>query len=115
MQLDLLAQAANLRFVRQQPPRAARVFVEDVALLIGADVDPFCYQLAVIDIRPGILEVYPTGAQAFDLGADQLNAGFQRFDHKVFVAHLTVDGNHFLSAFVLGHGHTSFAVIGYLL
>ncbi len=60
LQLDLLAQAANFRFVRQQPPRAARVFVEDVALLIGADVDALGDQLAVIDVCPGILQVDPS-------------------------------------------------------
>ena len=34
-------------------------------------------QLAVIDVCPGILQVDPSGAQAFDLGAYQLDACFQ--------------------------------------
>ena len=60
-------------------------------------------QLAVIDVCPGILQVDPSGAQALDLGAYQLDACFQCLDDKVFVAHLTVDGNHFFPTLVLCH------------
>ena len=80
LQFDLLLQMANLAFMRQQAAGAAGIFIKDIPLLIWADVHAFQDELTIINICPGILQVDPAGTQAFDLGADQFNAGFQRFD-----------------------------------
>lgn len=75
LQFDLLLQMANLAFMRQQAAGAAGIFIKDIPLLIWADVHAFQDDLTIINICPGILQVDPAGTQAFDLGADQFNAG----------------------------------------
>lgn len=90
LQLDLLREPPDLVFVRQQLAGAHRIPVEDVALFVGADVHALHHQFAVLHLDPGVLEVDRAGAQAFDLGAHQGDAGLQRLDHKVFVTGLPV-------------------------
>ncbi len=75
----------------EKPPLPQWVAVEHIALVVGADVHTAKDQLAVVHVHPGILQVYGAGAKAFYLGADQLNAGFKRFDHKILMAGLAVD------------------------
>lgn len=98
----------------QQTPRTARVLVEDVALLIGADVDALGDQLAVIDVCPGILQVDPSGAQALDLGAYQLDACFQCLDDKYSWRTSRLTAIIFFPHLSSAMGHTSFTiVVGY--
>lgn len=94
--------------MRQQAAGAAGIFIKDIPLLIWADVHAFQDDLTIINICPGILQVDPAGTQAFDLGADQFNAGFQRFDDKILVVRFTVLGNHLLPGFSCAIKRTSF-------
>ena len=87
----------------QQTAGTARIFVKDVAVVVGADVHALYDQLAVVNVGPGVFQVGSAGTQAFDLGADKLDACFQGFHHKVLVAGLTVQGNHLFAGFFLSH------------
>ena len=104
LQLALLAQTANLALVGQEPPFTAGIGVEDVAVVVGRDVHALDDQFAAVNVHPAVFQVDAAGTQALDLGAFQLDAGFQRFHHKVFVARFPVGGDGFGGRFFLG-GH----------
>ena len=101
LQFALLVQAANLALVGQEPPLPGGVGVEDVAVVVGGDVHPLDDQLAAVDVHPAVFQIDAAGPQAFHLGALQLDAGLQRFHHKVFVARFPVGGNGFGGRFFL--------------
>ena len=88
--------------MHQQAAGADRVPVEDIALLIGADVHPVDQHLAVLDDTVGILQVDVALADGFDLRAAQLEASLEFFLYKVVVIRLAVGGNLFDSAAVHG-------------
>ena len=50
-------------------------------------------KLAVLNIDPAVLQVDAAGTQALDLGAFQLDARFQRFEHEILVTRLAVCGD----------------------
>ena len=63
LQLDLLPQAADLAFMGQQTAGTARIFVKDVAVVVGADVHALYDQLAVVNVGPGVFQVGSAGTQ----------------------------------------------------
>ena len=93
VELDLLEQAHDLALMHQQAARAHRVFVEDVALLIGADVHLTQPELTVLDLTPCVLEVQRAETNGLDLRAEQLDAGLEAFLNKIFVKRLLVFRN----------------------
>ena len=95
LQFALLVQPPDLVLVGQQPAGPQRVAVEDVALLVGADVHAPHIELAVLHVAPGVLQVHLAHAQALHFGAHQFDAGLQAFHHEVLVPGLPVQGNGF--------------------
>ena len=93
LQLALLVQTPDLTFVRQKPPDTHRILIEQVAVVVRADVHPLYQQLAIFNIYPAVLQVDPAGPQAFHLGAFELHTGLQRFQNKIFVARFAVGGD----------------------
>ena len=76
--------------MHQQALGTHGVAVEDVALFIRADVQPAREYLAVLYRAERVLEVDGTGADAFDLGAEELYASFVALEHEVVVERLAV-------------------------
>lgn len=62
-------------------------------------------QLAVLNIDPAVLQVDAAGTQALDLGAFQLDARFQRFEHEILVTRLAVCGDGLCRRTFLGRCH----------
>ena len=85
---------ANLALMQQQLLLAQRIGVEDVALLVGADVHAADQHLAVLDDGEALLEVHAPLAHALDLRAVQLHAALDALLDEVIVERL----------FVLCHG-----------
>ena len=83
-------QLKDLLFVHQEAAGTKGITVEDIAVLIGADVHLAHEQFPVIDGAVGVLEIDIARPQAFDLGAKQLNTGLVRFFDKVFMPRLFV-------------------------
>ena len=97
--------------MHQEPARAQRVFVEDVALLIGRDVHLADEKLAVFDLAPCLLEAEVSQTDGFDLGAGKLNAGFKFFFDEIFVVRLLVFCHDFDAG--CSHAGTSFHPLQY--
>ena len=72
--LDLLVEPQDLPLVHQELPGTAGVLVEDIALLIGADVHAVDRQLPVLGDAVGVLQVHVAQADGLDLGARQGDA-----------------------------------------
>lgn len=83
-------QFEDLLFVHEQAAGAKRIAVEDIAVLVGADVHLTHKQFPVVDGAVGILEIDRAGTQALDLGAEQLNARLIAFLYKIFMPRLFV-------------------------
>ncbi|MPM10155.1 hypothetical protein SDC9_56480 [bioreactor metagenome] len=64
---------------------AQGIVVEDVAVLIRADVHSKDHKLSVFDLTVAVLEIDTAGSDRFDLSADQSDSGFKLFDDKVVV------------------------------
>jgi len=97
---------ADLPLVQQQALGTVGVAVEDVALLIGGDVEAVGIDLAVLGDAEGILQVQRAGADGFDLRAEQLDAGLAAVLHKIVVERFAVLGGDLDAG--LFHGRTSF-------
>ena len=97
---------ADLPLVQQQALGTVGVAVEDVALLIGRDVEAVGIDLAVLGDAEGILQVQRAGADGFDLRAEQLDAGLVAVLHKIVVERFAVLGGDLDAG--LFHGRTSF-------
>ena len=80
--LRLADELANFFFVDQQLAGAQRSVVEDVAVVIGADVAVEQPEFAIFKQAIGVFEVGLAGADRFDLGAGQGDAGFKFFQQK---------------------------------
>ena len=104
--LHLRAQLADLAFMQQQPFGTQRIGVEDIALLIGADVHSLNEHFAVFHNGVAFLQVHPALAHGLDFRALQFDAALDAFLHEEIVACLPVLGNG-LDADLLRHGHTS--------
>ena len=92
--------------VQQQPLGPVRVAVEDVAVVVGGDVEAVGVHLAVLGHAEGVLQVQGAGADGLDLRAEQLDAGLVAVLHEVVVVRLAVLGNGLGAGLV--HGDTSF-------
>ena len=97
---------ADLPLVQQQALGTVGVAVEDVALLIGRDVEAVGIDLAVLGDAEGIFQVQRAGADGFDLRAEQLDAGLVAVLHKIVVERFAVLGGDLDAG--LFHGRTSF-------
>ena len=85
VQLNGLTQFQDFLFVHQQFFGAHGITIEDISLLIGADVHLLGKQLAVVDRAIRVLEIDVARPQALDLGAKQLDTCLIRFLYKIFV------------------------------
>lgn len=63
--------------MHEQPARAKRVLVEDIALLIGRDVHLPDEKLAILDLTPSFLQAERAEADGFDLGPGEFDAGLE--------------------------------------
>ena len=63
----------DLLFVHEQAAVAKGLAVENIAVLVGADVDTDGVELTVLNRAVGILEVDATAADALDLGSVELD------------------------------------------
>jgi len=99
-------QLDDLALVHQQPPGPHRIQIEDIAVLIGADVDAADEELAILDRTVGVLQIDVAAADGFDLGPGQLDAGLEALQNKVFMKGLAVSAD-LLRALLLWHGTTS--------
>ena len=83
-------QFEDLFFMHKQAAGAKRITIEDIAVLVGADVHLAHEEFPVVDGAVGVLEIDRAGAQTLDLGAEQLNARFIAFLYKIFMPRLFV-------------------------
>ena len=81
---------AYLPLVQQQALGAIRVAVEDVAVVVGGDVEAVGVHLAVLGHAEGVLQVQRTGADGLDLRAEQLDTRLVAILHEVVVVGLAV-------------------------
>ena len=76
--------------MHEEPARAKRVFVEDIALLIGRDVHLPDEKLPVLDLAPGFLQAERAEADGFDLGSGEFDAGLEFFIDEIFMERFLV-------------------------
>ena len=84
------AKLHDLLFVHQKLSIPQRLSVENVALLIRADVHSHHKELSVLDGAIGILQVDRALTNAFDLGAEQGDPRLVFFVHEIIVPCLAV-------------------------
>ena len=102
--LDLGLELPDLPLVHQQAAGAHRVTVEDVPVLVRADVHPPEDELPIFHGAEGVFEVELSGADGLDLRACQLDAGFKAVQDEIVVEGFAV-GGHLLDALGFrGHG-----------
>ena len=89
--------------MQQQSADAPWVFVEYIALFIGAYMHTFYPHLAVINTAPAVLEVNAALADGLYLSAHQFNAALDGFQYKVVVPRLAVIGYLFCALFIDRH------------
>src|SRR5262249_50902116 len=82
-----------------------RLVVGPGALGVLGDVYRVQVDLAVLDLREGVDERGPAGAQGLDLGTGQREAGLEGVEDRVVVPRLAVGGDH-LAALLSGHGRS---------
>ena len=71
--------------MHQQSTLTERISVEDVSVLVGAYMHADDEYLSVLDVAVAVLEVDASCADAFDLGAEKLDARFIFFFHEIIV------------------------------
>ena len=81
--------------IRDRLSAAHRVAIEDVSFFIRADVHSQHIQFAILDFDPSILQIDFACTKTLDLCTDKCNSGLQRFQNKVVMARLAVDGDGF--------------------
>ena len=79
--------------MHQELAVAQGLAVENIAMLVGADVDADGVQLAVLDVAVGVLEIDATAADALDLSAVELDACFVLLVYEVVVPCLLILGD----------------------
>ena len=84
--LHRAAQLADLTLVEQKTLGPQRVGVEDVALLIGADVHALNEDFPVLDHSEALFQVHLALAHGLDFRAFQLDAALDAFLDEVIVA-----------------------------
>ena len=83
--------------MQQKLALAQRINVENIALLVGADVHAFDEGFVVLDENIGILEIGVAGAHGFDFGAFEGDAGFQCFKDEIIMPCFSVFCYYFLT------------------
>ena len=83
----------DLLLMHEQTAIAERLSVEDIAVLVGADVDTDGVQLAAGHLAVGILEVDTAAADALDLGAVELDPRLVLLVDEVVVPGLFILGD----------------------
>ena len=91
--LDPAEEPHDLPLVHQQPAGAAGVLVEDVPLLIGADMHPKDRYLPILDQAEGVLQVHIAQTDGFDLCARQLDPSLIPLLDGIVVECLVVFGD----------------------
>lgn len=97
-------QLGDLALVHEQLAYTQRIFIEDIALFIGADMASVEEELTVFDNAEAILQIDCALAQGFDLCAEELNACFVSILDKIVVPGLAVQRND-LCAFLCQDRH----------
>ena len=101
--------------MHQQAAGAARLFIKNIALLIGADMHPQYGHLSVLDDAERVLQVDIAQTDGFDFGARKFDAGLVFFLDKIVVVGLAVLRHdldrlcHRAPPFLQGGHHTIFA------
>jgi hypothetical protein len=80
-------------FVQQQLPATLGIVIEVAAMTVGIYVYVVEPDVCALHARKAVAEVGPALADALDLGAEQRNAGFERFEDVVVVKRLAVVGD----------------------
>ena len=91
---DESRQFHDLPLMHEQAALPQGLTVEDVPMLVGADVDADGEQFTVFDMAVGILEVDPPRTDALDFGAAEFDPGFVLFIDKIVVVGFLVLGDH---------------------
>lgn len=81
--LGFAEQGEDFLFMQQQPPDAHGIFIENVPLLVWADMHAADENFAVLEGAVSVLQVDRAGADGFHLGAGKLDACFQLVLDKV--------------------------------
>lgn len=103
--LEFAGEAVNFFFVEEEPARAERVNVPAVALFVGGDVGVVEPALGAIYLAEGVVNGGAGGAEALDLGAFQLDAGFECFaDDVVAASFVVVNGRRHVGGSITGAG-----------
>ena len=91
--------------------------VEDIAVLVGADVNADGVELTVYHLAVGVLEVDPATADALDLGAVELDPGLVFFVDEVVMPGFFILGDHLNARLgrLFGHGEPPFLLIHQVL
>ena len=89
--------------MQQQFSRPQWIFVEDIALFIGADMHMFNEQLPILSMNEGFLDAAFPHAQGFYFSTCKCNTGFIFFFDKIIMIRLLIVGDQ-LGAFG-GHLH----------
>lgn len=101
---DLAEQAHDLPLMQQQSSGALGIPVENIALLIGGDMQLIDDHFTVFDAAPRVFHINIAETDGLDFGATKLDAGFQFLFHKILVVSLPVAG-HYLDVVLLQLTH----------
>ena len=88
--LDLPHKAHDFGMMEEKFARTIRFGVGPIAVAIGGNVERVEPGFAVFDPSVGVGEVASTGANGFDFGSGEDDAGLDRLGDSVVVARLTV-------------------------
>ncbi len=83
-------QLADFVLVQQQLLGAHRILVENVPLIIGADVHALDPDFAIADLCPGFLQVYAPLPNTLDLSAEERQTAFVLLLHEIIVPGLAI-------------------------
>ena len=97
---DLANHLPDLISVEKELADPERIPVEDVSLLIGADVHAIDEHLPLFLPDEGLLDGTPAHADRLDLRADQGDPGLVFFFYKIIVIRLLVVGDQLRSFFL---------------
>jgi hypothetical protein len=87
---DFLVEASDFFLVDEEASEAFGFVVLAVAFFVGGDVELVDPHLAIFDAGKGFVEAGLAGAEGFDFGALELDAGFEGFEDGVVAAGLAV-------------------------
>jgi len=95
-------QFADFALVHQELLGTHGVAVEDVSVLVGADVHPLDPDFPLAHLRPGFLQIDPPLPDGLDLRAKQFQAALIALLHEIIVPGFAIDG-HGLHAILVRH------------